>query len=471
METGTHGLRRELKLWDLVPMQVVLIVWLGWSGFAAKQGSTQVVVWLLAIVLFYLPLAAVVMKLSRTMPVEGGVYQWLKDGLSPFAGYMAGWNLTVYAVTAFAVVGSYLANGFAYAAGPLGPWMLSSKPFALSLTAGACLIVFVFNVQGLHLAKWWSNAGALLTIVTFVAMLYLLIRAWVIGLPSAHGSFSFALPTFSILTLNVFSKMAVGALAGFDSSAIFAEECRKPENDVARSVVIAAPLIASMYILGTSAVLAYTDPAKIDVAAAVPQVMRAGFGITVLGQVFTAIVSIGFSISFMASMVIVTGMVARLPMVAGWDGLLPAWWSELHPRFRTPAKAIGAVAACMMLLGVLSLLGAGNQEAVQVSVGAGLGSLCIMYMLLFGVVLFGSRTRKLHQGPRIRLAALAAFSVAVAALIFQIVPVGEVESSALFAFKVAATICAANALGAYLYWRGTRRLSRVAAEAEVGALN
>jgi glutamate:GABA antiporter len=111
METGKHGLRRELKLWDLVPMQVVLIVGLGWTGFAAKQGSTQVVLWLIAIVLLYLPLAAVVMKLSRVMPVEGGVYQWVKESLSPFAGYMAGWSLTVYGVALFAAAGSFFASG------------------------------------------------------------------------------------------------------------------------------------------------------------------------------------------------------------------------------------------------------------------------------------------------------------------------------------------------------------------------
>src|ERR1700679_2854660 len=115
MQTTNHGLRRELRLRDLVPMQIVLIVWLGWTGFAAKQGPSQLVLWLMAIVLFYLPLAAVVMKLSRSLPVEGGVYQWAKEGLSPFAGYMAAWNLTVYSVSAFAVVGSLLANGFAYA--------------------------------------------------------------------------------------------------------------------------------------------------------------------------------------------------------------------------------------------------------------------------------------------------------------------------------------------------------------------
>src|SRR5579862_3184926 len=104
METGKHGLQRELKLRDLVPMQIVVIVWLGWTGFAAKQGATQMVLWLLAILFFYLPLAAVVMKLSRALPIEGGIYQWIKEGLSPFAGFMAAWNLGFYAINAFAPI-------------------------------------------------------------------------------------------------------------------------------------------------------------------------------------------------------------------------------------------------------------------------------------------------------------------------------------------------------------------------------
>jgi amino acid transporter len=30
----------------------------------------------------------------------------------------------------------------------------------------------------------------------------------------------------------------------------------------------------------------------------------------------------------------------RLPMVAGWDGLLPAWFTRLHPRYQTPVNSI-----------------------------------------------------------------------------------------------------------------------------------
>ena len=46
--------------------------------------------------MLFLPLAAVVVFLSRAIPLEGGMYQWLKEGFSPFAGYMAGWNYSIF---------------------------------------------------------------------------------------------------------------------------------------------------------------------------------------------------------------------------------------------------------------------------------------------------------------------------------------------------------------------------------------
>jgi hypothetical protein len=53
----------------------LLIVGLPWIGYAAKAGGARVVLWLLAIPLFFLPLAGTVVYLSRRMPLEGGVYQ------------------------------------------------------------------------------------------------------------------------------------------------------------------------------------------------------------------------------------------------------------------------------------------------------------------------------------------------------------------------------------------------------------
>ena len=60
-------LKKELGLRDLVLTQIVFVVGTSWVGTAAKLGSSQTVYWLLAIVLFYLPVAAVVIYLNKLM--------------------------------------------------------------------------------------------------------------------------------------------------------------------------------------------------------------------------------------------------------------------------------------------------------------------------------------------------------------------------------------------------------------------
>jgi hypothetical protein len=58
----------------------------------------------------------------------------------------------------------------------------------------------------------------------------------------------------------------------------------------------------------------------------------------------------------------------------------------------------------------------------------------------------------------LRLAALCGFLVSAAALPFQIVPIIGVTDRAVFGMKVGGLICAINAVGAWFYWRGARRL-------------
>ena len=467
MPVENHGLKRELQLRDLVLMQILVVVGLNFSGFAAQQGRSQVVLWLLAICLFYLPQAAVVIRLSRAIPLEGGVYQWVKQGISPFAGYMAGWSFSLYIICWYASFGSQVASGLAYGAGAHAAWLGTSKAFTLSLTVFLCLLVFLINVRGLHVTKWLSGTGSILSIVIFLVMAYLLVRLWTKSHSLPSVAFSLAWPGFSLVTLNVFTKMALFALSGFDQCSIFSEECRKPKNDVARSVFIAVPCIALMYIVATSTVLGYVPIAKIDLAASVSQVMLAGFGHSGIGWAITAFTVVAFCISLVAALAVAVGMVARLPMAAGWDGLLPSWWSRLNPRFGTPSRAIAAVSAALLLMGVLSLLGAHNQEAVQVLGAVGFGSYCIMYMLLFGAVIFGFRSTSWRPGIAIRLGAAAAFTVALVAFAFQLIPVGQVANPFLFAVKVVVAIIATSALGAYLYWRGTLRAARSAALQEM----
>src|SRR5262249_39087970 len=86
VEAHSASLKKELGVGDLVLTQILFIVGLTWIGVAGKLGPSHVILWLLAIVLFYLPSAAVVMYLNKLMPLEGGLYQWAKLGFNEMIG-------------------------------------------------------------------------------------------------------------------------------------------------------------------------------------------------------------------------------------------------------------------------------------------------------------------------------------------------------------------------------------------------
>src|ERR1043165_9299949 len=82
VEKQSAALKKPLGLRDLVLTQILFVVGSSWVGTAAKLGQAHLFFWLLAILLFYLPQAAVVIYLNRRMPLEGGIYQWAKLGFS-----------------------------------------------------------------------------------------------------------------------------------------------------------------------------------------------------------------------------------------------------------------------------------------------------------------------------------------------------------------------------------------------------
>jgi hypothetical protein len=70
-----HNLKKELGLGDLVLTQILYVVGSMWVGTAAKLGSSHTAFWLLAIVLFYLPLTITVIYLNRIV-ASGPNWRW-----------------------------------------------------------------------------------------------------------------------------------------------------------------------------------------------------------------------------------------------------------------------------------------------------------------------------------------------------------------------------------------------------------
>src|ERR671919_3007023 len=126
VEARSAVFKKELGLFDLVLTQVVFVVGTFWVGWAARLGAEQNVFWILAILTFYLPLAAAVIFLIRLMPLEGGLYQWTKLAFNDFVAFMVGWNLWVFAISILAGVGLVVTTNISYAIGPEAAWMRDS---------------------------------------------------------------------------------------------------------------------------------------------------------------------------------------------------------------------------------------------------------------------------------------------------------------------------------------------------------
>ena len=464
VEQRSAVFRKELGLTDLVLTQIVFVVGTRWVGTAAKLGQDELFFWLLAILAFYLPLAAVVIQLNRLMPLEGGLYQWAKLGFNEFIGFMVAWDLWVFAILVMSGIGIVVVDNIAYAIGPGARWMAESRWF---ITVFSILLVAALvgvATRGLSVGKWIHNAGGVLLSLTFATLVGLPIVSLWRGTIHEFHPFTFVVPAFSLSnpelftkSLNLFSKLALGALTGFEYVAILAGESKSPARNIARSVVIAAPVIALMFILGTASVMTFVRPEDVDLIAPIAQVLSRGFGHfgAVAGSVVSVVIFalIGRQVALMSIYLTAN---ARLPMVAGWDRLLPEWFTRLHRRYKTPVNSIVIVGATALALGLLGIAGVGMQEANQLIDNAAGIFYASTYVVLFAIPIFAARRIGLRAPLWLRLAAVSGALASLLYIALTIVPIVPVGNRFLFAAKLIGTALCLNAVGALLYLAGRR---------------
>ena len=461
VEARSAGLTKDLGLTDLVLTQVLFIVGLPWVGVAAKLGPSHVVFWLVAMVLFYVPSAVVVMHLTRAMPLEGGLHQWAKLAFNELTGFLVAWNLWLFAILNTSETGLQVTQYLGYVIGPGGAWLTDSKWFITLVSAVTIATLVLITVVGLSVGKWVHKAGGLLMLATFAALLLL---PWLNVAHAGRGSaagyhpLTTARPVVSLMSLNLLGKMGFGALGGFEYVAIHAGECRNPVRTIGWSVAVAAPIIAVMFILGTSSMLALVPLDRIDLIAPIPQALTEGF--RALGSA-TSVAPVAImallSIRVAQASVMFAGN-TRLPMVAGWDGLLPDWFTRAHSRYRTPVNSIVFVGAATLALSIVGLIGVGKQEAFQLLWNASSIFYALTYLVMFAIPLIGLRGRA--AAPIwLKTAALSGFLMTLLFVGLSILPIVQVESRLLFALKIGSLIVLTNLAGLAIFI-GRRQLLR-----------
>lgn len=452
------GLPKELGLFDLVMAQILVIFVPDYFGTAVKAGDAHVVFWMAGTLLFFLPLAAVVMHMNRRLPLEGGLYEWARIAFGDQVGFLVAWNLWMYGIVYVGLAGLVTVSFASYAI-PGAEWILSNKGILAAGSLGMVAMTMVVASVGMNIGKWVTNvasAAFLLTVALLIVSPF--VHVWR-GTMAEYHPLRVVAPAVTLFSVSVFSKMTFGALTGFEYVATLAGECRNPRRDLPRSVLLTAPVIALMYILTTSAVRVFLPSSGEDVVAPVAQALSRGgaqaFGLA--GVILPLAIGTLF-FYYLATFCIFFGVCTRLPMVAGWDHLLPEWFSRLHPKYKTPIHSILVLGVATLLFGIGASVGVKEDEAFQTLLTCSFTFYALAYLVLFAVPLFSAKKKGLRPGVWVRAAAWSGFLATLLFIVLSVVPIIETQSETRYSMRIVAVVVGAN-LAAVVYYRVKGRRS------------
>src|SRR5262245_38015266 len=154
-------LKRVLGRWDLVLLFVVAVFNLNVVPSIAANGGVTVWLWIVSIVLFFLPQGIAVIELAHRYPGEGGVYLWAKEVFGEFHGFLSGWCYWTNNMLYVPTVMLYFVGVSVFVLGPGHQGLADNKAFALGASLVLLTLLVVLNVVGLGVGKWINNLGGI----------------------------------------------------------------------------------------------------------------------------------------------------------------------------------------------------------------------------------------------------------------------------------------------------------------------
>jgi amino acid transporter len=464
-QTDGHELKRVLRLGDLVLFNVVAVLGLRWVATSAKAGPSSLALWLLAALLFFIPQGIAVIALASRFPDEGGVYAWTRRAYGEWHGFLCGWCYWVNNVLYYPNLLISTAVIATYAIGKGGSSLGSSWGYVLAVSLIALWIAAILNIVGLGAGKWLHNIGGVATYVPGLILIALGISA-IVRHPSANAFTTTRLvpDVTDLSTLNLWASIAF-AFAGLELSSTMGEETANPKRDLPRSIVISAPLIAMVYILGTLSVLWLVPSGDLNIVSGFLQAIRGESASISPALVWLApLAAVLYTVSNVATVGAWLSGPARVAFVIGLDRYFPPAFGKVHPKFRTPYVAILVQAVLATVFLLISQLGKGStvEQAYLILLDTQLLVYFIPYIYLFLCLLRqtrGSTTPGQLPGGRVgaTMAGVSGMAITLFAMVVASIPPGDAPNRFLFGVKVIGGAAAFVVLGAGIYWRAQRR--------------
>lgn len=432
---------RELGLRDLSLFLVVLMVGPRWISVAAHGGPGTILLWILAALLFAIPLAITVAALSAKYPGAGGLYLWARNDFGPWPGFL---NFWVYWLgIAFLLPGSALFTlGIgAYAMGPSYAHLADNRLYMITGSLAILWIALGTNLVGLNIGKWTENLGGampwLLGAVLCASAIAVALKRGSATPITLHAS----LPVWNWDTVNSWAAIAF-ALSGMETAGMMAAEIRNPLRSIPRAAWIATTFVTLFYIASTISLQVILPSSKISEMNGLAQAAAAA-GAQLSIPWIVSIVVIAITINNVGAFGGLGSAVSRMPFAAGVDHLLPAAFGRVHPRWHTPYVAILSLGA----VGTFLLIAIQAGESVRTAYLT-IVDLTVIVGFLPYLFMFASGWK---AGQRV--SAISGSAITLLAIACSVYPPPEVTKVWLFETKLAIGTAAAILSGWLLYAR------------------
>lgn len=468
-QANAPELARALTLRDLVLFNLVAVVGIPWVATAAKAGPSSLTLWLLAALLFFIPQGLAVIQLSSSFPAEGGIYAWTKNEFGEGHGFLCGWCYWINNVLFYPTLLLAAAVTATYVIGQGQSGLADNWTYVLPFTLVALALAVVLNIAGVETGKWLQNAGGTSVFLPGILLVGLGLHA-VLTRPTANPfTFSQLTPDLTNLPmLNLWATIAF-AFAGLELSSTLGHEIQNPRRNLRRSIYIAAPVVACIYLCGTLSMLWLVPRDEINIVAGPLQAISNS--ISGLGSGWKWIVPGAALLMTLARIgglgAWLTGS-ARVAFVVGLDRYFPPAFARVHPRWHTPYVAILIQVPIAVFFLLLSVLGKGTtvERAFLILLDMSLLIYFIPYLYLFLCFIVHCRRKRSESDERLivpggatgaLVAGICGLAITLFAMLVAMIPPPGTSDIWIHEAKVAGGSLFLLLTGLFIYWRARRK--------------
>ncbi|MDH6699806.1 APA family basic amino acid/polyamine antiporter [Streptomyces sp. MAA16] len=405
-EEPEHALKKSLSALDLTVFGVGVIIGTGifvLTGTVAKSNAGPAVALSFVVAGVVCALAALCYaEFASTVPVAGSAYTFSYASLGELPAWIIGWDLVLEFALGTAVVAvgwsGYVASLLENAGWHL-PEYLSSREgahgFGFDVLAAVLILVLTgILVLGMKLSARVTSvvvavkvAVVLLVIVAgaffvkgdnykpFIPKTEPVTAGGTLKAPLIQLMFGWAPSNFGILGIFTAASVVFFAFIGFDVVATAAEETRNPQRDMPRGILGSLVICTTLYVAVSIVVTGMQKYTRLSVDAPLADAFKA-----VGHPWYAGVISFGAAIGLTTVCMILLLGQTRVFFAMSRDGLLPRFFSRVHPRFKTPYRPT-------ILLGVIIAIVAGFTSLSELAELVNIGTLFAFVVVAVGVVI------------------------------------------------------------------------------------